>query len=81
MASIAQSNRYKLRGFSPLAHRAPRMALWTNRCTRALPLNQALSLNQALALNQKAFCLAAAAVCLMEQNRTSSPWLGHVKTT
>jgi len=57
MASIAQSNRYKLRGFLPLAHRAPRMALWTNRCARTLPLNQALSLNQALALNQKAFCL------------------------
>jgi hypothetical protein len=41
MASIAQSNRCKLRGFLPLAHRAPRMALWTNRCTRALSLNQA----------------------------------------
>jgi len=34
------------------------MALRTNRCTRALPLNQALSLNEALALkSKKAFCL------------------------
>jgi len=63
MASIAQSNHHKLRGFLPLAHRAPRRALHKSLHARRRSVSKSL------------FSQRRAAVCLMEQNRTYSRWL------
>jgi hypothetical protein len=76
MASIAQSNRYQLRGFLPLAHRAPPAGAPDKSLHARVAFESSLVSESSFGSEiKKPFVSAAAAVCLMEQNRTSSPWL------